>query len=165
MQGFLRQKSSRKDVPTYCKSIISNREIIMEKTVEELRLQMEGVISEFNKMDAMGRYKGILFKLGDVDAFICRNRIWGDKRDHNFIFPLNRGDTFVKEGESRYGVNVHKELVKPFISSNMKLFPVYHPDSTILLRPIHTRWDNKEMKTKKDRVWMSQFLCQMLGYS
>ena len=48
MQGFLRQKSSRKDEPTYCKSIISNREIIMEKTVEELRLQMEEVLSEFN---------------------------------------------------------------------------------------------------------------------
>jgi len=138
----------------------------MEKTVEELRLQMEGVISEFNKMDAMGKYKGILFKLGDVDAFICRNRYWSDysKRDHNFIFPLNREDTFVKEGESRYGVIVHKEKVKPFISSNMKLFPVHHPDLSILLRPIHTMWDNKDMKTKKDRVWMSQFLCQMVGY-
>ena len=125
----------------------------MEKTVEELRLQMEGVLSEFNKMDAMGRYKGILFKLGDVDAFICRNRIWGDKRDHNFIFPLNREDTFVKEGESRYGVKVHKEKVKPFINPNLKLHPVHFPDSPenrVWMKPWN-RWSNKEMKTKKDR--------------
>ena len=137
----------------------------MEKLTEELKLQMEGVISEFNKMDAMGRYKGILFKLGDVDAFICRGRIWGSKRPHNFIFPLNREDTFVKKGELRWGVVVHKEKVKPFISSNMKLFPVHHPDSTILLKPFQNVWDNKDMKTKKDRVWISEFLCRVLSDS
>ena len=137
----------------------------MEKTVEELRLQMEGVLSEFNKMDAMGKYKGILFKVGDADAFICRGRIWGSKRPHNFIFPLNREDTFVKEGELRWGIIVPKEKVKPFISSNMKLFPVHHPDSTILLKPFQNVWDNKDMKTKKDRVWMSQYLCRMLSQS
>ena len=145
----------------------------MEKTVEELKLQMEGVISEFNKMNTYEKSKGILFKLGDADVFIRRHVMIGERKEENFIFDLNRtdengslyGGTFLTEDKHNLvGVLCPKEKVKPFISSNMKLFPVHHPDRSILLRPIHTMWDNKDMKTKKQIAgipWFSRIASSM----
>ena len=148
----------------------------MEKTVEELKLQMEGVISEFNKMNTYEKFKGILFKLGDADVFICRHVMIGKRKEENFIFDLNRtdengslyGGTFLTEDKHNLvGVLCPKEKVKPFINPNLKLHPVHFPDSPdnrVWMKPTN-RWDNKEMKTKKDRVHLSRHLCLCLGYS
>jgi|LWDU01.1.fsa_nt_gi hypothetical protein len=145
----------------------------MEKLTEELKLQMEGVISEFNKMDSFEKYKGILFKLGNTDAFICREVMINERKEENFIFNLNRtdengglyGGTFLTEDEHNLvGVLVSIEKVKPFINPNLKLHPVHFPDKEVWMKPMN-RWSNKEMKTKKDRVRLSRHLCLCLGYS
>ena len=146
----------------------------MEKLTEELKLQMEGVISEFNKMDSYEKYKGILFKLGNTDAFICREVMINERKEENFIFDLNMtdengglyGGTFLTEDEHNLnlGVLCPIEKVKPFINPNLKLHHVHSPDKEVWMKPMN-RWSNKEMKTKKDREYISRHLCRCLGYS
>lgn len=149
----------------------------MEKLTEELKLQMEGVISEFNKMDSYEKWEGILFKLGDVDVFIIREVMINERKEENFIFDLNMtdengglyGGTLLTEDEHNLnlGVLCPIEKVKPFINPNLKLHPVHfpdNPDKRVWMKPMN-RWSNKEMKTKKDRVRLSRHLCLCLGYS
>ena len=137
------------------------------KITEELKLQMEGVISEYHKMNTSEKYTGILFKFGNVNVLICRNIEVGlssDEtfRESNFIFILDKEYTFVKEDDPYYGVLVSLKKVKPFIITNMKLFPIHFPDINILLKPTNM-WSNKEMKTKKDREYISKHLCSCLS--
>ena len=128
----------------------------MEKLTEELKLQMEGVISEFHKMNTSEKYGGKLFKFGNANVLISRGTYADETREHNFIFLLDREYTFIQQGTNyRIGVDVPRSTVEHFIKPNMKLFP--NPDYIVLLKPSNY-WDNKHMKTKKDREHISRHL-------
>ena len=126
------------------------------KITEELKLQMEGVISKYHKMNTSEKYKGILFKFGNANVLICRGTYADETREKNFIFLLDREYTFLKQGQNyQFGVDIGRRRVEPFINPNMKLFPV--PEFLVLLKPSN-EWGNKQMKNKNDREHLSGHL-------
>ena len=105
----------------------------MESINDKYKFQMEDVIRDFSKMVSHEKSRGILFKLGNVDAFICRGVDEFERKYKNFIFNLNRtienggkfGGAFTSADESLISsVLMPIQKVKPFINPNLKLFPV-----------------------------------------
>ena len=144
----------------------------MESINDKYKIQMDGIIRDFSKMNSLEKYNGILFKLGNVDAFICREEYEFERKQTNFIFNLNKtiengdefGGTFTSADENLLSsVLIPIEKVKPFISPNLKLFPVHWCDNQVWMKPCNS-FSNKCMKTKKDREFLSRHLCRVLGF-